>query len=136
MSISFEPERLRIVRLETGTGIVALKLTGELDIGTTPKLTSALVHMTATRPEVLVLDLSELSFLSVAGARSIRLSHDAVGTTRLRVVTGDRHTVRHVLDATGFAAVLDCYRTRSAAMTAGSRTWFLSEANACWNADH
>lgn len=132
MGISFGPERLDIVRLETSTGIVALALTGELDAGTTPKLASAVVRVLAEEREVLVLDLSGLSFLAVAGARSIRLTHDAAGATRLRIVTGGNRTVEQVLRATGFAAVLDCYPDRAAALGAGSRRSFLSRANASW----
>ncbi|EOD70494.1 STAS domain-containing protein [Amycolatopsis vancoresmycina] len=133
MGVSFEPERLEIVRLETSSGIVALALTGELDAGTTPKLASALVRALDEVPEVLVLDLSRLSFISVAGARSIRLTHDAAGATRLRIVTGGSRAADVLLHRTGFAAVLDCYPTRAAALSAGSRTSFLSQAKANWN---
>ncbi|WP_290062273.1 STAS domain-containing protein [Amycolatopsis solani] len=136
MSIPLQPERLRIVRPEkTKDGVVVLALSGELDAGTTPKLSSALVQMLDSGPETLVLDLSGLSFMSVAGGRSIRLTHDAAGATRLRVVTGSCRTVDLVLHATGLAAVLDCYPTRSEALTAGSRKQFLSDAEACWNLD-
>ncbi|MGW5718650.1 STAS domain-containing protein [Amycolatopsis sp. NPDC003865] len=133
MSISFEPERLEIARLETSTGVVALALSGELDAGTTPKLAGALVRALDEVPEILVLDLAGVSFMSVAGARSIRLTHDAAGSTRLRVVTGDSRAAHQLLHGTGFSAVLDCYPTRSAALSAGSRTAFLTRANASWN---
>ncbi|MCR6489616.1 STAS domain-containing protein [Amycolatopsis sp. OK19-0408] len=135
MGISFEPERLGIVRLETSTGVVALALSGELDAGTTPKLSGAVVRLLGEEREVLVLDLSDLAFIGAAGARSIRLTHDAAGATRLRVVTGGNRLVEYVLRTTGFAAVLDCYPTRSAALHAGSRTSFVSRANASWNVD-
>ncbi|MFJ7213532.1 STAS domain-containing protein [Amycolatopsis sp. NPDC098790] len=136
MGISFDPKRLEIVHSETSTGIAALTLSGELDAGTVPKLSSAVVRVLAEEREVLILDLSRLSFMSVAGARSIRLTHDAAGATRLRIVTGGSRAVERVLQATGFAAVLDCYPTRSAALSAGSRTSFVSQANASWNIDH
>ncbi|MFJ7217680.1 STAS domain-containing protein [Amycolatopsis sp. NPDC098790] len=135
MGISFEPERLEIVRSETSTGIAALALSGELDAGTAPKLSSAVVRALAEEREVLILDLTGLSFVSVAGARSIRLTHDAAGATRLRIVTGGSRAAEHLLRATGFAAVLDCYPTRSAALSAGSRKSFVSQANASWNVD-
>ncbi|MBE1493212.1 hypothetical protein H4696_000312 [Amycolatopsis lexingtonensis] len=39
--------------------------------------------------------------------------------------------MRDVLHATGFEAVLDCYRTR---ITAGGRAEFVSHARATWDA--
>ncbi|WP_290052569.1 STAS domain-containing protein [Amycolatopsis solani] len=133
MGISFEPERLGVIRLQTSRGIVALALSGELDAGTTPKLASTVVQVLSEEPEVLVLDLSRVTFMSVAGARSIRLTHDTAGATRLRVVTGGSRPAEHVLRVTGFAAVLDCYPSRSAALSAGSRRSFVNQAKASWN---
>ncbi|WP_410592787.1 STAS domain-containing protein [Amycolatopsis sp. lyj-23] len=135
MEDSFEPERLGIVRSETSTGFAALALSGDLDAATAPKLTGTVVEVLAEEREVLILDLSGLLFLSAAGARSIRLTHDAAGATRLRVVTGGVRAVEHVLRATGFTAVLDCYPTRSAALSAGSRKSFVSQVIACWDVD-
>ncbi|WP_410573584.1 STAS domain-containing protein [Amycolatopsis sp. cmx-4-61] len=106
-----------------------------MDAGTAPGLSGAVLEALAEEREVLILDLSGLSFLSAAGARSIRLTHDAAGATRLRVVTGGGRAVEHVLRATGFTAVLDCYPTRSAALGAGSRRSFVSRVNASWNVD-
>lgn len=112
---------------------MVLALSGELDAGTTPKLAEAAAQVLAADPEVLVLDLTELSFLSLAGARQVRATHDATATSRLRVVTGERPVVRDFLHATGFEAVLDCYRTRLGALTAGSRAEFVRQANAAWD---
>ncbi len=134
MTGSFQPERLQVLRTRAEPGVVVLVLSGELDAGTAPKLGQAAARVLASEPEVLVLDLSELSFLSVAGVREVRAAHDRAASTRLRVVTGDRPTVRDFLHATGFEAVLDCYRTRIGAITAGSRAEFVSHARAAWEA--
>ncbi|SEF19991.1 anti-anti-sigma factor [Amycolatopsis pretoriensis] len=134
MTGSFQPERLQVVRTRGESGVVVLALSGELDAGTAPKLGEAAVQVFASDPEVLVLDLSELSFLSVAGVREVRAAHDRTAANRLRVVTGDRPAVREFLHATGFEAVLDCYRTRIGAITAGSRAEFVSHAKAAWEA--
>lgn len=134
MTGSFQPERLRVVRTRGASGVVVLALSGELDAGTAPKLGEAAAQIFASDPEVLVLDLSELSFLSVAGVREVRAAHDRTAANRLRVVTGDRPAVREFLHATGFEAMLDCYRTRIGAITAGSRAEFVSHAKAAWEA--
>lgn len=136
MADSFQPQRIRVVRTCGAPGVVVLALSGELDAGTTPKLAQATEQVLAAdpRPEVLVLDLSELAFLSVAGVRQVLATHDRTGADRLRVVTGERPIVRDFLRATGFEAVLDCYRTRSGALAAGSRADFVHRAEAVWNA--
>jgi anti-sigma B factor antagonist len=136
VSNAFQPERLHVSRSRREPGVVVLTLYGELDVGTALKLEHAAARVLASEPvpEVLILDLSGLSFLSVAGARSVRAAHDGAGTARLRVVTGENPTVRDFLHATRFDAVLDCYRTRFAASVAGSRADFVSHAQACWDA--
>ncbi len=134
MGASFEPGRLKLVRTRGETGVVVLVLSGELDAGTASKLVHAVAQILATEPEALVLDLSELSFLSVAGVRAIRAAHEAAGAARLRVVTGERPSVGEFLHATRFDAVLDCYRTRIGAVAAGSRAEFVSHARAAWDA--
>jgi anti-sigma B factor antagonist len=134
MSTPFEPARLGLVRTRGEPGVVVLILSGELDAGTAAKLVHAVAQILATEPETLVVDLSELSFLSVAGARAIRAAHDAAGAARLRVVTGERAAVREFLHATRFDAVLDCYRTRVGAVAAGSRAEFVSFVKAAWDA--
>ncbi|KDN22028.1 anti-anti-sigma factor [Amycolatopsis rifamycinica] len=113
-----------------------LVLYGELDAGTALKLEQAAAQLFAAEhpPEVLLLDLSGLSFLSVAGARAIHTVHESSGTSRVRVVTGNGPVVREFLHATRFDAVLDCYRTRVGAIAAGSRAEFVSQVKAIWNA--
>lgn len=135
-SLPFEPERLQVRRTRGETGIVVLALTGELDSGTTLKLAEATAHVLAAEPppEALVLDLTGLSFVSIAGARFVYYTHESAGDTRLRVVTGDGDAARSFLHATGFDAVLDCYRTRLEAIVAGSRAEFVGRVMACWNA--
>jgi anti-sigma B factor antagonist len=134
MNTPFEPARLGLVRTRGEYGVVVLVLSGELDMGTAAKLVHAVAQILATEPEALILDLSQLSFLSVAGVRAVRAAHDASGAARLRVVTGERAVVREFLHATCFDAVLDCYRTRVGAVAAGSRAEFVSRARAAWDA--
>ncbi|RSM37659.1 anti-anti-sigma factor [Amycolatopsis balhimycina DSM 5908] len=134
MSTSSGPERLRLVRTRGESGVVELVLSGELDSGTASKVVRAVAQILATEPEALILDVSDLSFLSVAGVRAIGTAHAAAGAARLRVVTGERPVVREFLHATRFDAVLDCYRTRSSAVAAGSRAEFVSHARAAWDA--
>ena len=136
MTGSFRPERLEVVLSYRDSGGVILVLYGELDGGTALKLEQAAAQLFAAEypPEVLLLDLSGLSFLSVGGARAVLAVHERAGMSRVRVVTGYRHDVREFLRATGFEAILDCYRTRVGALAAGSRAEFVSHVKTIWDA--
>ncbi len=135
MTGSPRPGRLEVVHSHRDSGGVVLVLYGELDAGTALKLEQAAAQLFVLEspPEVLILDLSGLSFLSVAGVRAIYAVHESAGPCRLRVVTGDRPAVREFLHATRFDAVLDCYRTRVRAIAAGSRAEFVDHAKALWD---
>jgi anti-sigma B factor antagonist len=57
------------VTIERRDGAVHLKLSGELDLSTAPRLDDDLARVEAERPELVVLDLSELAFLDSTGLR-------------------------------------------------------------------
>lgn len=136
MTGAYRPERLEVVLSHRDSGGVVLVLYGELDGGTALRLEQAAAQLFAAEypPEVLLLDLSGLSFLSVAGARAVLAVHESAGASRVRVVTGDRPAVREFLHATRFDAVLDCYRTRVGAIAAGGRAEFVSHVKTLWDA--
>jgi anti-anti-sigma factor len=58
------------VRQRVERGVVQLTVTGELDLATSPQLEMRLGELTTSRTRV-ELDLSQLAFIDVAGARSI-----------------------------------------------------------------
>ncbi len=71
------------------SGSVQLRIRGELDIATAPELAAELDRLLAGDARVVVLDLSELSFLDCAGMRPVR---SAVATLRCR---GGALVIRH-----------------------------------------
>ena len=68
---------------------VELRVLGELDIASAPELAVALDRLLAADHRVVVLDLTELSFLDCAGMRPIR---SALGALRCR---GGTLVIRH-----------------------------------------
>ncbi|WP_410614990.1 STAS domain-containing protein [Amycolatopsis sp. lyj-109] len=76
---------------------------GDLDSTTAPDLATLLSDRLWATPERLVVDLSEVDFLGVAGIRV--LLHAALqagqGGTELLVVTGTNRVVRRALQVTG-----------------------------------
>ena len=57
------------VTIERRDSAVHLALSGELDISTAPRLEDDLHRVEAERPELIVLDLRDLSFLDSTGLR-------------------------------------------------------------------
>ena len=78
------------VELETRDAGVVIELAGELDLATAPIIEEAIAQAEATRPPLLVLDLSGLTFMDSTGLRIV-LAADAAArreTRRLVVVRG------------------------------------------------
>ena len=80
---------LVVLRSETETGHVALRLVGELDLHTVEVLEAALAR-TRGDPPPSVIDLSELRFLDLIGLRALlhAVEDDVAGLARLVGATG------------------------------------------------
>jgi anti-sigma B factor antagonist len=77
---------------ETSPGVVALTVSGELDLATARRLEGALMDVEATPLRMIVIDLRPLEFIDLAGARSILAADErarAAGRA-LHVVAGPR----------------------------------------------
>ena len=88
-------------------GVHRLTPIGELDLATAPLLESAFDDVFRDEDaEMIVLDLTELSFIDSAGIHLLIRIHDAcAGVDRLRVINGSR-AVERLLDLTGVGARL------------------------------
>jgi anti-anti-sigma factor len=71
------------VGLETRDAGVVVELAGELDLATAPMVEEAIADAEASRPSVLVLDLSELTFMDSTGLRIV-LAADAAARREAR----------------------------------------------------
>jgi anti-anti-sigma factor len=92
------PHRIDVSR----DGVVAtVTVTGELDITTAAGLTRRLLAVAARRPERLVLDLSGLAFVDVAGARELDDVHTLLQTVCPVIVRQPRPSARKVFGLTG-----------------------------------
>ncbi len=77
-------------------GFAHLVLRGELDLSTVPKVEEALRRIEESRPPVIVLDLSGLSFLDSTGLRLVVSADQRAreGQRRLAVVRGSENVQR------------------------------------------
>ncbi len=94
---------------------MVLRVTGELDTVTAPVLEAQLTAVQAdlAAPAPLVLDLSDLSFMSSAGLIVLVTHHERCTEqgNRLWVVTGDNRRVLRPLLITGLDTDLDLVAT-------------------------
>ena len=83
-------------------GVVAtVTATGELDIATAPCLMQRLLAVADGHPDRLVLDLSELVFVDVAGARALDATHALLQAVCPVILRQPRPAARQVFESTG-----------------------------------
>lgn len=100
-------------------GVEICTTVGDIDLGTAPSLWSALAEWERRASPRLVVDLSRVDFLSVAGARNLATAAEQarIHRRRLSVVVASR-PVRRVLQLTGFDRQLVTYRRLPEALAA------------------
>ncbi|WP_414945164.1 STAS domain-containing protein [Amycolatopsis sp. cmx-11-32] len=120
------PEDVQVSCSPGDPAIIALG--GELDTHTVVALEWVVTAILARhpRPRVIVMDLDEVGFLSVAGVRALHAATDraAAHLVTFRVALGRRAIVRRALAVTGAEALLDIYPDRYAALDTGLRRVF------------
>ena len=85
--------------------VAALKIIGRLDTTTAPALEAAIDDCSADIRE-LVLDCSELEYVSSAGLRVILKAQKQMNLRGTMKLTGVNETIMEVFDITGFADIL------------------------------
>ena len=95
---------MTIEKTITGTA-AALKIIGRLDTSTAPELEATIDGCVAGIKE-LVLDCSELEYVSSAGLRVILKAQKLMNTQGSMKLTGVNETIMEVFDITGFADIL------------------------------
>ncbi|MFL6143737.1 MAG: STAS domain-containing protein [Labedaea sp.] len=101
--LDYHAMRLSVTRPASGHTLVTVS--GDVDALTAPRLHELLTHRLRTRPTTLTVDLSQVTFLGVAGltvlARSVVLAK--MRGIRLRLAVGDNRTVARLVDLAGLA---------------------------------
>jgi len=110
------PDLPLCVEVQRLSGVaVVVRVTGELDTLTAPAVDARLTDVQAdlVGSATLVVDLSDLTFMSSAGLALLDTHHErcAEQGSRLRVVTGDNRSVLRPVRITGLDTVLDLVAT-------------------------
>lgn len=106
--------------VEGADGVSVLRLTGELDVGATTRMSEQIEQALAGAPRALVLDLTSVDFLGSSGlsvlieARSLA---EQAGVT-LSLVAARRATLLP-LELTGLSSMFPVYPTVESAVAAG-----------------
>jgi anti-sigma B factor antagonist len=92
------PLRIEVCR----DGVIAtVTVSGELDLANAPRLTECLLKTAETHPERLVLDLSGLVFVDVAGARALDEAHKVLEAECPVILRQPRPSARKIFRLTG-----------------------------------
>jgi anti-anti-sigma factor len=98
---------------------VVLSVAGEVDLLTAPELDKLITAQLEQRPEVLVVDLSDVSFLASAGMSVLIGGNQRAGErTRFRLVAVGNATLRP-MELTGIANEFSIHPTRDQALAGG-----------------
>ena len=97
------------------SGVQVLTLSGELDMVGITDVRAELTRVLAAAPPVLVVDLTGVSFLGSAALSALVDAHRAATRTSLRIVAGDRRTLRPI-QLTALDQVLEVYPTVAEAL--------------------
>jgi anti-sigma B factor antagonist len=113
-----EPMPLEVLRDGPVSTVV---VAGEVDLLTADHLRDTLMEQVAARPEVLVVDLDAVEFLSSMGLAALALTQRAAHETGvvLRVVASTQVTLRP-LQVTSMTDQLAVYASRAEALAGGS----------------
>lgn len=96
---------MNITSASTDTTLT-LALEGRLDTMTSPELEER-IRTELSNQELLVIDLSQLEYLSSAGLRVLLRAHKLMSGTKRMEVRGVQPVVQEVFDITGFTNVLN-----------------------------
>lgn len=114
-------EQLLNVRTDSRPDVLVVRVEGEIDGLTAPRLSSALADAyDRLAGRTLVLDLTQVRFLGSVGLRTLRHSaRETVTSQPLRVVVDHQRPVIRPIEIAGLDQILALYHTVDDAIAAG-----------------
>lgn len=112
----FASNRTGAVTLSNQGRAAVLEIAGVFDVALAPRVRTLADRAVAAGPDVLVVDLTLVEFLSSAGMGELVRVHQAMGRDRVRVVVSGE-IVRRPLELARLADELALYPTLPAALT-------------------
>jgi anti-sigma B factor antagonist len=117
---TFEADGIRIQRVDNGRSVI-YQVSGEIDTLTAPHVDTALRDLEDTSVDQVILDLTDVPFLSSSGLSILAMHHDRYRRQDIvfAVVAAHRATLR-AIQITALDRIIPLYRTTSDALAAGT----------------
>lgn len=97
--------------------VLVLGVKGRLDVGTSKILEEKLLSVMGSGETHLVIDLSELDYISSTGLQVLLLAAiRAKDSNRKMILSSLQHQVREVFDYAGFSSIFQIYPTQEEAL--------------------
>lgn len=99
-------------------GVAVVSIGGEIDLSTAPAFEAAITGALDDDPSVIVIDVSEVSFMASVGLRILAATHEKVGESAHVAIVANTPATNRPLQMTGLDQVLALYPTLDDALTA------------------
>ena len=91
---------------------------GEIDLSTAPAFEAAIAGALDDDPPVLVIELSEVSFMASVGLRILAATHEKVGKSAQVAIVANNLATNRPIQLTGLDKVVSTYPTLDDALSA------------------
>jgi anti-sigma B factor antagonist len=102
-------------------GVAVVSIGGEIDLSTAPAFEAVIAEALEEDPRVLVIDLSEVTFMASVGLRILAGTQEKVGKSIPIAVVADDAATSRPMQLTGLDNVISLYPTLDEALTALGR---------------
>jgi anti-sigma B factor antagonist len=99
-------------------GVAVVTVGGEIDLSTAPAFEAAIKGALDDDPPVLVIELSEVSFMASVGLRILAATHEKVSKSAQVAIVANSPATNRPMQLTGLDKVLSMYPTLDEALSA------------------
>jgi anti-sigma B factor antagonist len=104
--------------VEHREGVVVVSIAGEIDLSTAPAFEAVIAEALEECPPVLVIDLSEVTFMASVGLRILAGTQEKAGKSIQIAVVADNAAASRPMQLTGLDNLISLYPTMEEALTA------------------
>lgn len=113
-----QPCDISVASRQLGDGVLVIGVGGVIDLLTAPRLTETLGAALVMAPRALIIDLTDVDFLSAAGLGVLVSARRDAGKATTVMVVADGHVTRRPIVLTGVDQLVPTYFTVDQALSA------------------
>jgi len=99
-------------------GVAVVSVGGEIDLSTAPAFEAAIAGALDDDPPVLVIELSDVSFMASVGLRILAATHEKVSKSAQVAIVANNPATNRPMQLTGLDKVMSMYPTLDEALSA------------------